>query len=116
MPWGQKKRMREMIHSQMVTPPLAAMDGTTLRLKTATTKSRTRSHRPRTRRRWGVAGSPFAIGEMASFDNSLLLTTEEHRRDFHRPGQAGAQQCCAPTCSALRDNIASDATGTSDRR
>ena len=32
-----------MIHSQTVTPPLAAIDGTTFRLKTATTKSNTRS-------------------------------------------------------------------------
>src|SRR5580704_19460945 len=82
MPCGQKNRIREMIQSQMVTPPLAAMDGTTLRLKTATTKSRTRSQRPRTRRRWGAAWSPFAIRETASFDNLLLLTTEEHRRGF----------------------------------
>src|ERR1017187_5409703 len=45
-----------MIQSQMVTPPLAAMDGTTLRLKTATTKSSTRSRRPSARIRWGWAG------------------------------------------------------------
>src|SRR5467141_2704674 len=56
MPCGQKKRMREMIQSQMVTPPLAAMEGTTFRLKTATTKRRTRSRRPRARIRWGWAG------------------------------------------------------------
>src|SRR5580692_4221874 len=74
MPWGQKKRTREMIHSQMVTPPLAAMDGTTLRLKTATTKRRTRSHRPRTRRRWGASGARVTEGAvMTSFDNLALL-------------------------------------------
>src|ERR1700731_1399265 len=57
MPCGQKKRRREMIQSQMVTPPLAAMEGTTLRLNTATTNRRTRSRRPRARIRWGwVAG------------------------------------------------------------
>src|ERR1700733_1457435 len=49
IPCGQKKRRREMIQSQMVTPPLAAIEGTTLRLKTATTKRRTRSRRPRAR-------------------------------------------------------------------
>ena len=46
---GQKKRSSEMIQSQTVTPPLAAIDGTTFRLKTATTKSNTRSRRPRAR-------------------------------------------------------------------
>src|SRR5437879_3869226 len=56
MPWGQKKRRREIIQSQMVAPPLAAMEGTTLRLKTATTKRRTRSRRPRARIRWGWTG------------------------------------------------------------
>src|SRR6202162_4772798 len=55
MPCGQKKRIREMIQSQIVTPPLPAMEGTTFRLKTATTKSRTRSRRPRARIRWGWA-------------------------------------------------------------
>src|ERR1700693_668118 len=55
-PCGQKNRTREMIQSQMVTPPLAAMEGTTLRLKMATTKSRTRSRRPRARISWGWAG------------------------------------------------------------
>src|SRR5580704_15728975 len=89
IPCGQKKSKREMSQSQMVTPPLAAMDGTTFRLKTATTKSRTRSHRPKTRRKWGASGTPFAIGEMASFDNLLLLTTEEHRRDFIGLGKLG---------------------------
>src|ERR1700679_138804 len=97
MPWGQKKRTREMIHSQMVTPPLAAMDGTTLRLKTATTKRRTRSQRPRTRRKCGAAWSPFAIGEMASLDNSLLLTTEEHRRDFIGLDKLGRSNAAPPT-------------------
>src|ERR1700690_1513604 len=58
MPCGQKKRSKAMIQSQTVTPPLAAIDGTTLRLKTATTKSKTRSKRPSTRLRWGwLAGS-----------------------------------------------------------
>src|SRR5215471_5031122 len=55
IPCGQKKRSREMIHSQTVTPPLAAIDGTTLRLNTATTNSSTRSRRPSARIRWGVS-------------------------------------------------------------
>src|SRR5215813_8263533 len=53
MPWGQKNSSTEMIQSQTVTPPLAAIDGTTFRLKTATTNSSTRSQRPRTRLRCG---------------------------------------------------------------
>jgi hypothetical protein len=55
--------MREMIQSQMVTPPLAAMEGTTFRLKTATTKRRTRSRRPRARIRWGVVAG-WAVVDM----------------------------------------------------
>src|SRR5437899_4277252 len=68
MPWGQKKRVREMSQSQMVTPPLAAMEGTTLRLKTATTKRRMRSLRPRTRRRWGAAAALAGESVVASVD------------------------------------------------
>src|ERR1700688_3493723 len=67
MPCGQKKRRSEMIQSQMVTPPLAAMEGTTFRLKTATTNRRTRSRRPRARIRWGwVAG--WVVVDKASFE------------------------------------------------
>src|SRR5580704_8159957 len=76
IPCGQKNRTSEMIQSQTVTPPLAAIDGTTLRLKTATTKRRTRSQRPRTRRRCGASDVEAAAGEFAasgvvaiSFDN-----------------------------------------------
>src|SRR5271170_5734685 len=57
MPWGQKNSASEMIHSQIVTPPLAAIEGTTFRLKTATTKSRIRSRRPRTRFKCGWLAS-----------------------------------------------------------
>src|SRR5277367_2357980 len=60
MPCGQKKRRREIIQSQIVTPPLAAIEGTTFRLNTATTKSNTRSRRPRARIRWGWA-SDWAV-------------------------------------------------------
>src|SRR5579863_7380449 len=61
MPCGQKKNNNAMSHSQTVTPPLAAIDGTTFRLKTATTNSKTRSQRPRTRFRCGgLVMSPLA--------------------------------------------------------
>src|SRR5258708_28369665 len=73
MPCGQKKSTSEMIQSQTVTPPLAAIEGTTLRLKTATTKSKTRSHRPSTRRRCGASLARGAAGAvMTSFVNDAL--------------------------------------------
>src|SRR5437588_537587 len=49
----------------MVTPPFAAIEGTTFRLKTATTKRRTRSRRPRTRLRWGWAADSLVADWMA---------------------------------------------------
>src|SRR5271155_2239430 len=64
IPCGQKNNTSEMIQSQTVTPPFAAIDGTTFRLKTATTKSNTRSQRPRTRRKlgaWSVPAMPSAL-------------------------------------------------------
>src|SRR6185312_9433825 len=57
MPCGQKNNSSDTIHSQTVTPPLAAIDGTTFRLKMATTNNRTKSARPRTRLRCGWSGS-----------------------------------------------------------
>src|SRR5579862_1719492 len=100
IPCGQKKSSNEMIQSQMVTPPLAAIDGTTLRLKTATTKRRTRSQRPRTRRRCGAsdaacvaAGEVAVSGEVAiSFDNAILPKERKIKarsRQVFRPGQLG---------------------------
>src|SRR5271157_440032 len=56
MPWGQKKKTREMSHSQTVMPPEAETEGTTERLTMATTKSSTRSQRPRTRLRCADSG------------------------------------------------------------
>src|SRR5579863_967627 len=44
----------------MVTPPLAAIDGSTFKLKTATTNSSTRSRCPRTRFRCGWVSAVFA--------------------------------------------------------
>src|SRR5579864_4494181 len=95
IPCGQKKSKIEMIHNQIVTPPLAAMDGTTFKLKTATTNSSTRSQRPRTRLR---------CGELASEDKAHLDVSSRPRRDLlflqelerpagpstpHRPGKPG---------------------------
>src|SRR5713226_146453 len=87
MPCGQKNKTSEMVHNQTVTPPLAAMEGTTLRLKTATTKRRTRSHRPRTRRRRGASGligaaiaivASFAKFVFSRFRGAGLPTAEKH--------------------------------------
>ena len=50
-----------MIHSQTVTPPLAAIEGTTLRLKTATTNSNTRSRRPRARIKCGCSADCVVV-------------------------------------------------------
>src|SRR5246127_5377160 len=61
MPCGQKKRSSEMIQSQTVTPPLAAIEGTTLRLKTATTNRSTRSRRPNARIRLGWAADWIVV-------------------------------------------------------
>src|ERR1700740_1272180 len=74
IPCGQKKRTSEIIQSQTVTPPLAAMEGTTLRLKTATTKRRTRSQRPRTRLRCGASSGSTTCRAvvMTSFANLTL--------------------------------------------
>src|SRR5689334_15237320 len=70
MPCGQKKRSSEMIQSQTVTPPFAAIDGTTFKLKTATTNSSTRSQRPRTRFRCGrlesCSGTGFKVSRFQS--------------------------------------------------
>src|SRR5258708_13248008 len=72
MPCGQKNRTSEIIHSQTVTPPFAAMDGTTFRLNTATTNSRTRSQRPKTRRKRGASFSAGVFGAVTSLGNRVL--------------------------------------------
>src|SRR5438552_17382390 len=86
MPCGQKKSASEMIHSQTVTPPLAAMDGTTLRLKTATTKSRTRSHRPSTRRRCSASCVTGADGAaVTSFANGVFSMNDRTHQTSAQP-------------------------------
>src|SRR5229473_1981777 len=87
MPCGQKNNTSEMIHSHTVTPPLAAMEGTTLRLKTATTKSKTRSHRPSTRRRCGASCAIGAgIAMVASFAKFVLSVDSLPRIAANRDG------------------------------
>src|ERR1700730_7090180 len=69
IPCGQKKSSNEISHNHTVTPPLAAMEGTTFRLKTATTKRRTRSQRPKTRRKCGAPVSrALTSGTLTSVD------------------------------------------------
>src|SRR5213082_3552591 len=87
IPCGQKNSNREMIQSQTVNPPFAAIEGTTFRLKTATTNSSTRSQRPRTRLRCGCLGScsdkeaPEGSFEFHSFkDYCRALVTGGARR------------------------------------
>ena len=58
-------------HSHTVTPPLAAMEGVTFRLKMATTNNRTRSLRRRTRRRWTSRPVCSAHSPVFSFVNSI---------------------------------------------
>src|SRR5690349_18579920 len=66
MPCGQKNSTSEISHSHTVTPPLAAIDGTTFRLKTATTNSSTRSKRPSTRFRCGCSSVVIGSSESRS--------------------------------------------------
>ena len=98
MPWGQKKRAREISQSQTVTPPFAAMEGTTLRLKTATTKRRIRSRRPRTRRRWGAAVDSAGVG--TSFGKRKITQLAESARDDANGGAKRAASVSFATESA----------------
>src|SRR4051794_38258532 len=66
-----------MIHNQTVTPPFAAIDGTTFKLKTATTKSRIRSQRPRTRFKF------VGLAELSSPDICALQKTGGRGRPPH---------------------------------
>src|SRR3984957_20073664 len=81
IPCGQKKSNRAISHSQTVTPPLAAIDGMTFRLNTATTNSNAKSTRPRTRFRCGWLGSEV-IGSSGDWvivpSNSIGLGSFDH--------------------------------------
>src|SRR5947207_13840922 len=96
MPCGQKKSASEMIHSQTVTPPLAAMDVPTFRLKTATTKSRTRSQRPSTRRRCGIYCAAAANGAaLTSFANVVSRMLDRTHQTSAYPGHQMARRPAA---------------------
>src|SRR5579863_7807518 len=91
MPCGQKNRTRDMIQSQMVTPPLAAIEGTTFRLKTATTKRRTRSRRPRARIKCGWATGWAAVVDKFPLGSPRFASARQPRRLSlyeHESGQA----------------------------
>src|SRR5712691_6022325 len=90
-----EKRRSEMIQSQMVTPPLAAIEGTTLRLKTATTKRRTRSRRPRARIRWGWAAGWVAV-DKALYGRLASLGGQPRRLSLRGPCRCGADECVRP--------------------
>ena len=100
-----------MIQSQMVTPPLAAMDGTTLRLKTATTKRSTRSRRPRARMSFGAA-SGWAVVDKIFRERRKQVPHSGFRRDeesqrFFLPLSSddanGADECVRPYTNLVRD-------------
>ncbi len=73
-PCGQKKQERANNHSQSVIGPEADTAGIRFRLATATTKSNTRSRRPRTRSRPGFFfPSPMGLTVGRSFPGFVIL-------------------------------------------
>src|ERR1700687_5049874 len=102
MPCGKKKRRREMIQSQTVTPPLAAIEGTTFRLKTATTNRSTRSRRPSARIRWGWAADWVVVDNF--FGNaSLRWRTATAVATSVAVVHAGADECVRPYVILMGD-------------
>src|ERR1051326_160860 len=95
IPWGQKNKTSEIIQSHTVTPPFAAMDGTTLRLKTATTKSRTRSQRRSTRRKCGTLPCCRAgmLGVVTSCDNMFSVWAVRIRNRVRARSVAAGTDC-----------------------
>src|SRR5580692_8646647 len=90
-----------MSHSQMVTPPFAAIDGSTFRLNTATTNSSTRSRLPSTRFRCARA-SP-ATSEATAVAPSLLTHPTPLGARYIVPQTQHRSQCpAAPTNCAPR--------------
>src|SRR5207248_6300770 len=103
MPCGQKNKRREMIHSQTVTPPLAAIDGTTFRLNTATTNSSTRSRRPRARIRWGWAA--VCVGsDKTRLETPRFAWANSRGGCLHMDieGARGADECVRPCTKLMR--------------
>src|SRR5437016_1811692 len=79
-----------MIHSQMVAPPLAAIEGTTFRLKTATTKSNTRSRRPRARIKRGWVAGWVVVDNACGPRRSASLCSADSRGGCLYASLAGA--------------------------
>src|SRR2546430_11299055 len=93
MPCGQKNSSNAKDHSHTVTPPLAAMVGTTLRLTMATTNNKTRSPGPRTRRKRrapGAAGAPEHTSAHRSLPplvyHNLLSHRTQQNKSLPLPG------------------------------
>src|SRR5215472_5324507 len=98
-PCGQKKRRSEMIQSQTVTPPLVAIEGTTFRLNTATTKRRTRSQRPRTRLSWGAS---VALAE----ENVVACVDKNQTPRFVEPTGAQKARFAQDDKTGIHKNLA----------
>src|SRR5271165_4041366 len=82
----------------MVTPPLAAIDGSTFRLKTATTNSSTKSRCPRTRFRCG-----WLSAVLASWVNVLLRNSPRNSSTFVPPVTVAAgliRRLCLPSTNS----------------
>src|SRR5580698_2197916 len=86
MPCGQKNSTSEISHSQTVTPPFAAMLGTTFRLNTATTNSAIRSQRPSERLRCTVSGE--AIGSAKEAPKLQEKSSESAGRSSEPPADS----------------------------
>src|SRR4029077_19600963 len=91
----QKKRTRQRIQSQTVTPPFAAMLGTTFRLNTATTNRATKSQRPSARFRCAVS---FLALLSTGRNNSLSA------RLYPRAALSAQRQAPARLQRTLRDD------------
>src|SRR3974390_744174 len=89
MPCGQKKKTSEVSQSQTVMPPEAEMAGTTLRLTMATTKSSTRSHRPRTRLRCAASGCELVDISQVPHGLKSVRVLKALGRAGHCPPAAG---------------------------
>ena len=87
MPCGQKNSTSEISHSQTVTPPFAAMLGTTFRLNTATTNSAIRSQRPSERLRCTVSTGE-AIGSAKEAPKLPEKNSESAGRSSEPPGDS----------------------------
>ena len=82
-----------MIQSQTVMLPFAAIDGTTFRLKTATTKSNTRSKRPSTRFRWGWLASLVSTAKVPVLVLTLSLLSLSSFRAKGTPAEQHSSLC-----------------------